>query len=66
MKVRYNKEVDTLTLRFSDRAIVESDEINPGMIFDYDENGDVVGIEILDASKRIINPTTVELSVTGP
>ena len=65
MKVRYNKEVDTLTVKFSNHTIVESDEEKPGMIFDYDENGNVVSIEILDASKRIIDPATIELSVTG-
>ena len=63
MKIRYNKEVDILTVQFSGQTIVESDEERPGMIFDYDENGDIVSIEILDASKRNINPATIELSI---
>jgi len=41
----------------------ESDEVKPGVILDYDADGNVVGIEILDASRRMENPTAVELSV---
>jgi len=37
--------------------------LKPGVILDYDAAGNVVGIEILDASRRMENPTTVELSV---
>ncbi|MBL7690840.1 MAG: DUF2283 domain-containing protein [Flavipsychrobacter sp.] len=60
MKVKYDKEVDVLRLVFSDNKIVESDEEKPGLILDYDIAGDVVSIEILDASKKMNNPAQVE------
>jgi uncharacterized protein YuzE len=52
MKVTYDQEVDVLRILFSNAAIEESDEDKPGVILDYDARGNVVGIEILDASKR--------------
>lgn len=51
MKFHYDKSIDALALRFSDRGYVQSDEIQPGIIFDYNRSGKVIGIEILDASK---------------
>ena len=53
MKLSYDSENDVLRLRWSDAAIDESDEEEPGVIFDYDSNGDVVGVEVLNASQRI-------------
>ena len=64
MRLDYDKETDILTVIFSDRPIEESDEEKPGMIFDYDEHGNVVSIEILDASQKIVNPEKVELNVS--
>lgn len=49
----------------SDALIEESDEDKPGVILDYDKEGNVVGLEILDASKRMANPRSVEYAVTG-
>lgn len=40
-------------------------EEKPGVILDYDADGNIVGIEILDASKRMENPKAVEYVVTG-
>ncbi|MBX2905979.1 MAG: DUF2283 domain-containing protein [Taibaiella sp.] len=60
MKVKYDKEVDVLYLVFSENKIVESDEEKPGLIFDYDNSGAVVSIEILEASKKMENPSQVE------
>lgn len=51
MKLHYDKSQDALALHFSDKGCIASDEIRPGIIFDYDKAGKVVGIEILDASK---------------
>ncbi|OGT78424.1 MAG: hypothetical protein A3I78_03295 [Gammaproteobacteria bacterium RIFCSPLOWO2_02_FULL_56_15] len=65
MKVTYDQEVDVLRILFSNAAIEESDEGKPGVILDYDVSGNVVGIEILDASKRMENPRSVEYSVAG-
>lgn len=63
MKVKYDKEVDILYIKLSDSPIEESDENKPGVILDYDAKGTVVGIEILDASKKIVHPNLVELEV---
>ncbi|MBL7223488.1 MAG: DUF2283 domain-containing protein [Candidatus Brocadiae bacterium] len=65
MKVTYDAEVDVLRILFSSRAIEESDEEKPGMILDYDEDGNIVGMEILNASTRIEQPKAVEYAVTG-
>ena len=47
----------------SDAKIVESDEDKKGVILDYAEDGSLVGIEILNASKTSLNPTKVEYEV---
>ncbi len=53
MKVTYDSEVDVLRVLFSNAPIEESDEDKPGVILDYDKNGNIVGVEILDAQKRL-------------
>jgi uncharacterized protein YuzE len=65
VKVTYDPEVDVLRILLSDAPIAESDEDKPGVILDYDNDGNVVGLEILEASKRITNPRSVEYAVTG-
>jgi uncharacterized protein YuzE len=64
MKVTYNANVDVLSILLSDAPVEESDEDKPGVILDYDKNGNVVALEILDASKRMGNPMSVEYAVT--
>lgn len=53
MKIRYDKETDIVYIRFSDLTIAESDQEKPGIILDYSENGQIVGIEILNASANM-------------
>ena len=61
MKVRYDPRTDTLTMLLRDNAaIVESDEDKPGVILDYDAEGNLVSIEVLDASKRVTEARKVE------
>ena len=45
--------------------VTESDEDKPGVIIDYDSAGNIVGIEILDASKRVTDPRTMQFQVAG-
>jgi uncharacterized protein YuzE len=65
MKITYDPDVDVLRILFSNTPIEESDEDKPGVILDYDKHGNIVGLEILDASKRMENPRAVEYAVTG-
>ena len=65
MKVTYDPEVDVLRILLSDAPIEESDEDKPGVILDYDKDGNVVCLEVLESSKRIANPRSVEYAVTG-
>lgn len=65
MRIRYDPEVDILSIVFNDRPVEESDEEKPGLILDYDRNGNIVGVEVLDASKRIENPMSLDYAVAG-
>ena len=65
MKITYDPEVDVLRILFRDAPIEESDEDKPGVILDYDKDGNIVGLEILKASTRVENPRSVEYAVAG-
>lgn len=66
MKVTYDLETDTLTVIFSDTLVAESDEDKPGVVLDYDDAGNLVSLEILDASHRVNLPTRIEYQVAPP
>ena len=53
MKLHYDKKADALYLRFNDNRYSESNEIDDGIIFDYDDKGKIIGIEILNASGKM-------------
>ena len=63
MKVIYDSEMDTLTIIFTDTSVSESHEDKPGVILDYDDSGNLVSLEILDASQRVGLPTQIEYQV---
>ena len=63
MKVIYDRHTDILTIIFSDSPIEESDEDKPGVILDYDTIGNLVSLEILDASRRVTLPSRIEYEV---
>lgn len=65
MKATYDPEVDVLRLLFSSAPVEESDEDKPGIILDYDRDGNLVGLEVLDASTRVEDPRSVEFSEAG-
>ena len=63
MKVTYDRETDTRTVVFSDVPVAESDEDKTGVILDYDASGNLVSLEILDASRRVTQPAGIEYQV---
>src|SRR6516165_10795146 len=65
MKATYDVETDTLSIVLkTDAHIAESDEDKPGVILDYDEQGNLVSLEILDASKRVGETRRFEFEMT--
>jgi uncharacterized protein YuzE len=61
MKVAYAPKTDTLTVILREGvAVAESDEDKPGVILDYDDSGNLVSLEILDASRRVTDARRVE------
>ncbi|MGH7214210.1 MAG: DUF2283 domain-containing protein [Tepidisphaeraceae bacterium] len=65
MKAVYDQSTDTLTLELSSSPVAESDEGKPGVILDYDADGNLVGVEILDASKRVTEARSMQFQVAG-
>ena len=53
MRARTDEAADALYIRLQESAIVESEEVSPGVILDFDEDGRVVGIEILNVRQRL-------------
>ena len=60
MKVKYDKENDVLYIRLNNNPVAESDSEKPGIILDYDTDENIVGIEVLNASKKMERPLKVE------
>ncbi len=52
MKLHIDKEADALYLRLDDSKIIESEEVSPGVVLDFNEDKQVVGIELLHLSLR--------------
>jgi uncharacterized protein YuzE len=53
MRVRFDEQADAVYIRLDDSSIVDSEEVRPGIVLDFDERGQVVGIEILKAKERV-------------
>ncbi len=64
MKVCYDPRTDTLSVILRDGVVIaESDEDKPGVILDYDATGNLVSLEILDASQRVSDARKVEFQL---
>jgi uncharacterized protein YuzE len=59
MHVRVDHGADAVYVNLTDRAIVDSEQVADGIIVDYDAEGRIVGVEILDASKRTDDPAAL-------
>ena len=65
MKVSYDKQTDTLRIIFKEATpVAESDEDKPGVILDYDDCGNLISLEILDASTRITETRRMEFQTS--
>lgn len=65
MKVTYDERTDTLVLLLKeDASVAESDEDKPGVILDYDASGELVSVEVLQASRRVTEARKVEFQTT--
>lgn len=53
MRVRMDQAADALYIRLDESAIKESEEVSPGVVLDFDNDGRVVGIEILDVRQKL-------------
>ncbi|MCK5459885.1 DUF2283 domain-containing protein [Candidatus Parcubacteria bacterium] len=62
MKFHFDKKEDAFYIRFNDCAYAESDEVSEGVIFDYNSYGKIIGIEILNASKKLPQKFKTEIT----
>lgn len=62
MKLKIDREADALYLMLDETPAVESEEVSPGIIVDYNDKKEVVGIEMLYLSKRVpkLNPNALQ------
>ena len=65
MKIEYDRHADAIYIRLRAGTVVESDEIRPGVVFDFDADGRVLGIEMLDVSERTDNPRELAVELVG-
>jgi uncharacterized protein YuzE len=65
MKIEYDQHADAIYIRLRAGTVVESEEIRPGVVFDYDAEGKVLGIEMLDVSERTDNPRELAMELVG-
>lgn len=65
MKVTYDRRTDTLTIELKSGAVARSDDRIDGVILDFAAAGELLTIEILDASTRVDSTTSVELEVAA-
>lgn len=66
MKVCFDAKMDTLSVLFRESVeVVESEEVSPGVILDYDKVGNAVSLEILDVSQRGIDLRRIEYRISG-
>lgn len=63
MRMTVDEEADALYIRFDEATIIESEEVSPGIILDFDSDGRVVGFEMLSVRKRFPNADLSQMEV---
>ena len=63
MKIEYSKEADAIYVYFKEDFVEKSKEIEDGIVIDFDKNGQLIGIEVLDASKRFSLADIVNVNI---
>lgn len=66
MKLHVDKEADALYLLLDESAIIDSEEVSPGVVLDYNDANEVVGVELLHLSKRssTLNRSALQFETT--
>ena len=59
MKIEYDQQADAMYIRLRAGKVIESEEVRPGVVLDFDAQGQVLGIEMLDVSQRTDNPESL-------
>lgn len=65
MKVIYDKQTDTLSIILHPGKISESEEARPGVILDFDKQGRLLSLELLDASEKVRGPESIEFALAA-
>ena len=65
MKIEYDQQADAMYIRLRAGDVAESEEVRSGVVLDFDAQGQVLGIEMLDVSKRIDNPRELAMELIG-
>ncbi len=63
MKIEYSKEADAIYVYFKEAFVKKSKEIEDGVVVDFDEKGQLIGIEVLDVSHRFSLSDIVNVSI---
>jgi len=65
MKIEYDQQADAMYIRLRAGSVFESEEILTGVVFDFDIDGKLLGIEMLDVSERTDNPRELAMVLVG-
>ena len=63
MKIEYSKEADAIYVYFKEDFVAKSREIEDGVVIDFDEKGQLIGIEVLDVSQRFSLSDIVNVNI---
>ena len=63
MKIEYSKEADAIYVYFKEDFVARSNEIEDGVVRDFDEKGQLIGIEVLDVSERFSLSDIANISI---